>query len=791
MLYMDQTARQSGEGGVTTPQAPPAAGPASTSVEAAEPAADPSRPSGSAGSADSPDRLRLRSVAAPDAVAGPVQRLSGPRQRLDRLSTVRPGTVVVLLKADEAPEVKHPGELMIPSWWPPRGGRDAVVVNTEPVNLRVAVHDLLTLDGEDLASVEVEVVVRVQQPHLPGLVAQYGAELGPRLVEAAERSIESSVRAAVGMNRAADLRRQSLRQVLTDRWLPKSFAQGALSREELRLGAMVWSDELEQQHADEEHAVPEPAEQERREQDRPAQELDAQEHDAHKHDGRDRAAQKHDEQGRTDVQDRDEATVLLPQPLLRESRIELEPKVSETRRAAGDETLLLVGSLGRDDRHAAHRSGTEALRLVHLPLVISAGAFWLFFISYWVPELGSLPGAHFMLEQFAPLASKELTSESRPLVESQQGHLGLSAALVLIVAVLIPVLARSRWWLARLALWPLTYLAAISAVVTLIGVLVRGQLGVNLLGLLLLVVWVASAALTTWRSLWVDVDTLPARPARVGWLIAAFALFNPAPVTLGRAWFAPELRSAAESVVHNDLTLRWAALLTPATALVYLCGVLVALVAWAAYLLWPPRQVDRRTVPVVGLVLALVAVLLIGPQAAAAGADRAAVIASASPRDEIGLTCGSWVHQLKGRPARTLVVSGLSCRRITAFAGYDEVSTRATADSLSPVNAGTLLGRRIERKLVGAAYGDMVVLASTDRVDNHATALVGLRMSDAAEVWRYRCPVAGSMTLRFIDSSEGDDSTAGRLTLRGEKAAVAVDCGAGTVRLDPRTGRAV
>ncbi len=660
--------------------------------------------------------------------------------RLDRLSTVRPGTLVLLLRDDAPPDVKVPGELVIPSWLPWRSGSDAVVVNTEPVTLQLTVHDLLTLDGEELAMVAVDVRVRLQVSDVAALVAQYGAELGIRLTESVEHSVESSIRAAVGMNRAADLRRQTLGQVLKDRWLPRSFAQGALTVETFTVGAVRWPGELDGL-LDDPNPAAEPGSA-----DDPGEDADAE--------GR---------LGAGGVAGGDGDTP--PGPALR------------------------VGSLGREDRHGGQRFGPEALRWVHVPLAISGGVFWLFFVMHWVPEFQSLPGVGVVLEQFAPLASKELTSQSQPIVASQQDHRGLLAALLLVLGLLIPALARSRWWLARFALWPLTYLAAISAVVILIGILIRGQLGISLLSVLLLLIWVAAAIITTWRSLWVDIDTLPKRPARVAWLLAAFALVNVAPVAVGRRLFAPELRVAAASVMHNDLTLRWAALLAPTTALLYLCGLLVAVVVWAVYLLWPPRRVSRRNLPVIALALGLLGLVLIGPQAAASGGRRAALISTASPSDEVSLSCGSWVNHPKAKPAQTLVVSGLSCKRITAFLGYREIATRQTTDSLSPVSASTLLGQRIDGKLVGAAFGAVVVLAATDRFDHHATALVGLNTATAAELWRFSCPEPGSMKLRFVDSSQGDDSAAGRVTIRGERAAVVVECGGGAVRLDPRTGR--
>jgi hypothetical protein len=62
-------------------------------------------------------------------------------------------------------------------------------------------------------------------------------------------------------------------------------------------------------------------------------------------------------------------------------------------------------------------------------------------------------------------------------------------------------------------------------------------------------------------------------------------------------------------------------------------------------------------------------------------------------------------------------------------------------------------------------------------------------MANGAPLWRYPCPSAEPPRVRFAGSSAGDDAAAGRLTLRGERAGVVLDCGRGAVRLDPRTGR--
>jgi hypothetical protein len=355
--------------------------------------------------------------------------------------------------------------------------------------------------------------------------------------------------------------------------------------------------------------------------------------------------------------------------------------------------------------------------------------------------------------------------------------------------VLLAPLARARHWLARLSLWPLTYVAAIGAAVIVLSTLARGRLGSDFLGVLLLVGWVWAAVITTWRSLWVDIDDLPRRPARVGWLLGVFALISPAPVALGRSLFAPELRAAALAVLDNDLTLRWAALLTPTTALVYLSGVLLGVLVWAGYVLWTPRRGTSRVSAAVVLAVTLVALVVVVPQTAAAADRRLEVILTQSPSEEIGFTCGLWTERPHGGPVETLVVTGLQCKRVTAYSGYGEVSSTDLGLSLSPVRAETFDGRRIPGRLVAAQYGEALVLAGTDRLDNRVTQLVGLRMADGAPLWRYPCAADEPPRVRFAGSRSGDDTGAGRLTLRGERATVLLDCGRGEVRLDPWTGR--
>ena len=159
--------------------------------------------------------------------------------------------------------------------------------------------------------------------------------------------------------------------------------------------------------------------------------------------------------------------------------------------------------------------------------------WWLFFVFYWVPEFDGFPGATFLLTQLSPLAAKGLTTQGQSLVPIQDGRSGLVAGFLLLAALAIPPLARARFWLARLLLVPLFYLAAIGGLVTLLTTLVRGQLGVTLLGLALMLVWIVTAAVFWYVTLaslhrW-------ARSARSRRVVATLRAYHAVPVV---AWIA-------------------------------------------------------------------------------------------------------------------------------------------------------------------------------------------------------------------------------------------------------------
>lgn len=649
--------------------------------------------------------------AEPGADRQPNRRFAGAWQRLDRLGRVVPGTVAVVRNAGGVTELKSPGELLVPPW-PFTGERRVLVVSTRPVTVRVRVEHLVTVDHEELGWVELDVDVRLVAARVVALLADDG-DLEDRLRAGTEEALESGVRAAVGLNRLQDLRRQTLAGVLEDRWLPTTLVSDALVREGFRVRAVGWP---------------------------------------------------------SDADAEEDPVVVAELPAAPE---ELSLRFAPVRFRSWGPTV----------------SVDDALALVYLPAAISLGVWWFFFVSSWLPELRSVPGAGWLLHQLAPVAPPVLAGQGAQLPAATVGHPGPGATLLLVSALLLPPLARSRQWLARLALWPLTYLAGVGALVNVIEIGVAGHLAAEFLGVALLAVWVWAAAVTTWRSLRVEVDELPRRPTRVGWLVAAFALLSPAPVAVGRALFGRDLYAAALSLSGNGLTLRWAALLTPATALLYVCAVLLAVLVWLGYLSWPPRLTGSAVRPAVAAGLVVLALLVTAPAAVKAAHQRAEVIRTQSPGHELGFRCGEWVTTPGGSPAQTLTVTGLGCRRMTAYLGYREVASSHLTNSLSPVSVSTFGGHAVTGKLVDAQYGEVLVVAATARVDNRATEVVGIGLSDARLRWRFACPDGNNLKLRFAGAPAGDDTAAGRLTLSGERASVVIDCGTRPVRLSPATGR--
>ena len=171
-------------------------------------------------------------------------KLTGDPHPLDRLVSVQPNTVVVVFEQDSAPRLKLPGEYLTPGLLPSLRPVQVLAVNTAPVALDVTVDHLLTLDGHEiercLVRVTVQLTDRDKYASVAGLAAEYGTELETYLLQRVETEVAMEMHAAVKMNRLADLRRQTVQQVMAERWLPKTFASGTLVRRDFAVIEVTW-----------------------------------------------------------------------------------------------------------------------------------------------------------------------------------------------------------------------------------------------------------------------------------------------------------------------------------------------------------------------------------------------------------------------------------------------------------------------------------------------------------------------------------------------------------------------
>jgi hypothetical protein len=180
------------------------------------------------------------------AIEGPElgMKLTGDPHPLDRLVNVQPNTVVVIFEQDSVPRLKFPGEYLTPGLLPSLRPVQVLAVNTAPVELDVTVDHLVTLDGHEiercLVRVTVQLTDRDNYASVAGLAAEYGTELEAYLLQRVETEVAMEIHAAIKMNRLADLRRQTVQEVVAERWLPKSFAGGTLVRRKFEVIEVNW-----------------------------------------------------------------------------------------------------------------------------------------------------------------------------------------------------------------------------------------------------------------------------------------------------------------------------------------------------------------------------------------------------------------------------------------------------------------------------------------------------------------------------------------------------------------------
>jgi len=428
-------------------------------------------------------------------------------------------------------------------------------------------------------------------------------------------------------------------------------------------------------------------------------------------------------------------------------------------------------------------------------LIISLGAQWVFFIHYWIPETTAFPASNLWLTQLAPLASVALTSEGQPQIGAQNGQWGLPALVLLVCAFALFWLSRTRHWLGRTAMLAPAALGLVAALTIVIGLAARGSLSTSLVGVLLLFTWVFSAGYAALHGFLDNLGPLPAKTWYSGLpVLIAYAIIIPAPIAVGRSLFAPAMRDAAARLQDNTVALRLAALWTPSTVLLYLTGLLIGVAVWVAYQAWPPRRERAfvgRALIVIGILIITAAV---GWPATIMANKRVNELTYASPADEVHFTCGAWILDQPGtvspqqEPAKTLVISGFTCHTVTAYAGYQQLSTHSLAVSLSPVIGHTPEGARISGRIVAAQYGDVLVVAGSDRFDVNANELLGIGLTDSAQLWRYGCAHGAPIGVRFANVPGGDNPAEGHITQGEIPPEVVVSCQGQTVRINPMTG---
>lgn len=171
-------------------------------------------------------------------------KLTGEPHPLDRMVTVQPNTIAVIFEQDSVPRLKFPGEYLTPGLLPSLRPVRVLAVNSGPVELDVTVDHLVTMDGHDIerctARVTVQLSDRDDYAPITGLAAEYGTELEAYLLQRVETDVAMGMHAAVKMNRLADLRRPTVQQELAERWLPRSFAGGALVRRDFVVREILW-----------------------------------------------------------------------------------------------------------------------------------------------------------------------------------------------------------------------------------------------------------------------------------------------------------------------------------------------------------------------------------------------------------------------------------------------------------------------------------------------------------------------------------------------------------------------
>ncbi len=454
-----------------------------------------------------------------------------------------------------------------------------------------------------------------------------------------------------------------------------------------------------------------------------------------------------------------------------------------------------LGALGGAGPAADDESGLSARQLAAIPLIISVLIQLIYFVAYWIPETSAVPAHSWWLSQLSPLASTWLTSLGQPQVQVQSGHSGVPGGVLLICGAALVWLSRTPYWLGRTAMLVPAGVAALVWLGTGVSMAITGTFGVAGFGFVVMLVWVIVAGYATYRCYLADAPEPVSKTWRSGLpLLVAYALVGPVPTAVGRFLFAPGIRDVAAGLQENTAGLRLAALWTPSAILLYLCGLLVGLGVWLAYQCWPPRRSLASVSRVLALAVTIVLTGLLGWPANTLAERRVTALLYESPATSVHFTCGALVGvqpraaQRAPQPVLTLVVNGITCRKLTTYSGYRQLATRTMPASVSPVKASTPDGQPIAGRIVAAQYGEVLVLASSKRLDRQASQLTGLRVGDPTELWQYSCAGRKALAVRFAGVPAGDQPSLGHLTKRERTPAVVVRCDGRQFAFNPVTG---
>ena len=433
-------------------------------------------------------------------------------------------------------------------------------------------------------------------------------------------------------------------------------------------------------------------------------------------------------------------------------------------------------------------------RAATVPLAVLLGVQWLFVVAGGLPETTALPAQGWWLDQLGVLSVL-----GRPV----------TAGLLLASSGALAVLVRRGRLVARV--W-LVVPAVVGTAVTLV-LLAEEAVGgptAGALAVIVLLVWLAS----TWWAVThaVLAGLAPADPVTSrtgGLLVAGWIVLVPGPLALGRWLLAPGLRSEAALLGGNSVGLRYAALLTSASVRLYLFGALLVLVVWLAYQCWPRRDGRRSWRWYAALALAFVAVVELWWTGQTVADRRVTELRYGSPGTDLHFTCATWVYppttdQPADTPTQTVAVSGSGCGTVTTYAGYRQVGTSPAGVPVSPVALRAPATGAVEepdrpllsrpetgpagtpRPLVGARYGDVVVLAGSNRLDRTTDQLVAVSVHGGPALWRFVCGDKREVRARFAGGQRDPASTA---TVPGDPGdAVVLTCGGRRLRFDPVTG---